>query len=237
MTRDPVEKMRDALVRIRRAWPKPDAPQVTERSRQVPSSKAPLPPSWFTRQSVADDVAFWADAAANARVIPARKSRTVMDTAGHLLRHVDALPAWEWADEVERDLSLGARFLEELTNPPRPAVLLGPCPVEVVAEDGLRGPCGAPVRADVEDASDVRCPNCLTVDTAEGWARRMGVDSGPVTADVLASRLLAVGVRTTANGVRLRSLRGSLPKPVGRDKKGRPLYDTAACLAACLAGE
>ena len=128
-------------------------------------------------------------------------------------------------------------MLEELTSPPRPAVLLGPCPVEVVDEDGTRRPCGTDVRADTERASDVRCPGCLTVDTAEGWARRMKVEPVPVTADVLAVRLLAVGVRTTATGVRMRALRGSLPSPVGYDKRGRALYDTAACLAAVVARE
>ena len=227
-------KLRDVLVRIRRAWPRQDEPRVTERSRQVPGPRVPLPAGWLTRDTVAGDLDYWADVAENNGVTPYRDGRDVIATAGHLLANVDALAAWEWAPELLHDLARGARLLEELTSPPRPAVLLGPCPVEVVDEDGTRRPCGTDVRADTERASDVRCPGCLTVDTAEGWARRMGAASGPVTAEVLAKRLLAVGVRTTATGVRMRSMRGSLPNPVGYDTRGRALYDPTACLAAVV---
>ena len=237
MSGDIEERMRDALVRIRRAWGKEDAPRVTERSRQVPGPVTPLPGSWWTRQAVADDLAYWADAAQHARVIPARDDVEASATAGHLLVNVDALAGWEWAVEVALDLARGARALELLTRPARPAVKLGPCPVEVVAPDGTRRACGVEVRADVERASDVSCTGCGTVDTAEGWARRMGASTGPVTAEVLAQRLLALGVRTTATGVRLRSRRGSLPSPVGYDRRGRALYDAAACLAAVTARE
>ena len=233
------EKLRDSLVRVRRAWPKPDAPRVTGRSRQAPGSRAPVPGSWWIRQAVEGDLARWCDAAEHATITPRRETtdRGVVGGAGYLLRHVDALAEWGWADELALDLARAARALEELTDPARPAVKLGPCPVEVVDPDGTRRPCGAEVRADVDAASDVRCPSCLTVDTAEGWARRMRVESGPVTAEVLAVRLLAVGVRTSAEGVRLRASRGSLPAPVGRDGRGRALYDTAACLAAVVARE
>ena len=141
-------KLRDVLVRIRRAWPRQDEPRVTERSRQVPGPRVPLPAGWLTRDTVAGDLDYWADVAENNGVVPYRDGRDVVATAGHLLANVDALAAWEWADELTHDLARGARLLEELTSPPRPAVLLGPCPVEVVDEDGTRRPCGADVRAE-----------------------------------------------------------------------------------------
>ena len=239
MPRDRVAELRDALVRIRRAWPKDDVQIVTERSRSVPGPRSLLPVSWWTRQAAADDLTYWADVAEAERVIPPTGGAPgdAMATAGRLLAHVDALAAWQWGGEAAHDLGKAARALEAMTAPPRPAVKLGPCPVEVVDPDDTRRPCGTEVRADTENASDVRCPGCLTVDTAEGWARRMKVEPVPVTADVLAVRLLAVGVRTSTTGVRLRSLRGSLPNPVGYDKRGRALYDTAACLAAVVARE
>ena len=237
MTRDRAEDLRDALVRIRRAWPKDDAAAVTERSRQVPGPRTLLPVQWWTRQAIADDLTYWAQVASENRMTPPCRFSDVVGVAGHLLANADVLGAWEWGGELTRDMSRNARVLDEMTRPPRPAVLLGPCPVEVVDPDGTRRPCGAEVRADIERASDVECGGCLTVDTAEGWARRMKVEPVPVTADVLAVRLLAVGVRTTATGVRMRALRGSLPSPVGYDKRGRALYDTAACLAAVVARE
>lgn len=238
MPRDRTTELRDSLVRIRRAWPKDDAPSVTERSRSVPGPRSLLPVSWWTRQAVADDLAYWADVAETEGVIPpSGVPGDAMVTAGRLLGHVDELAAWQWCGEAAHDLGKAARALEAMTAPPRPAVKLGPCPVEVVDPDGTRRLCGNEVRADVENASDVECAACFTVDTAEGWARRMKVEPVPVTADVLATRLLTVGVRTTATGVRLRALRGSLPGPVGYDKRGRALYDTAACLAAVVARE
>lgn len=237
MTDRTVEKLRDSLGRIRRAWPKDDAVGVNAHSRQVPGPRTLLQAAWLIRDAVEGGLTYWADVAHEHRVTPRRDDRTVEGTTAHLLANVDALASWEWAVEMADELAMDARRLEELTNPPRPAVRLGPCPVEVVDLDGTRRPCGAEVRADVDRASDVKCGGCLTVDTAEGWARRMRVDPGHVTAEVLAQRLLAVGVRTTATGVRLRALRGSLPGPVGYDKRGRALYDTAACLAAVLAGE
>ena len=100
MSGDVEGKLRDVLVRIRRAWPRQDEPRVTERSRQVPGPRVPLPAGWLTRDTVAGDLDYWADVAENDGVVPYRDGRDVVATAGHLLANVDALAAWGVPDVV-----------------------------------------------------------------------------------------------------------------------------------------
>lgn len=235
-------QLRDALTRIRRAWPKPDAVQPRERTHRPAGPRVPVSAAWLARRSVVEDLAFWVQAAREDGLAEPEPGRTVdlgdpADCARHLLPHVRALSGWQYADRMLGELLDAVAVLEQLTRPPKPAVLLGPCPVEVPGADGGRGECGGEVRADVDRASDVRCPQCRTVDTIEGWQRRMVGSLGHVTADRLAEVLRRFGIRTTAAGIRQRVHRKSIPSHVDKDAKGRLLYDAEATLAALMAKE
>lgn len=232
----------DALVRIRRAWKRPDAEQERSGGKRPHGPRIPIDLAWFDRTSVAQDIAFWVQAAneaGTARVADDERIDlgNVDQCAGHLLRHAKALSGWEHAERMAWELERAARSIEALTRAPKPRVPLGACPVEIVATDGTREPCGGEVRADVDKASDVKCPRCGTVDTIEWWQRRILGEVGPVTADGLAVVLRRVGIRTSAAGIRQRVHRGSILPTSARDEQGRMLFDPVQVLAGLAARE
>lgn len=233
--------IRDACVRIRRAWVREDAPLSRERRERTPGPSVPLDGAWIIRRTVVEELAYWAHAALDDGALSNPPSPIALGdplaTSGALLADARRLSGWAYGERCAYDLGRVAERIEGLTRDEPPAVLLGPCPVEVVGPDDERTPCGADVRADLDHASDVVCPRCGTVDTVEGWRRRMAADLGHVTAEELARHLRRIGVRTTARGLQQRAHRGTIPAPIGRDDAGRSLWDAEAVMRAFIARE
>ena len=232
--------IRDHLVRITRAWKRDDAPGTGNPPAPGYAPRIPLDNAWLTRRAAVEDLAFWVHATDDAGyriLVDNIEPGDVEAYARHLLAHAAALSGWEYAGRLAADLRRTAEGLERITADPKPAVLLGPCPVEVVNADGEREPCGHELRAGHANLDDVRCSRCRTIDTVEGWQRRIIGDGERATADELASRLRALGIRTTATGVRLRAQRGSIPAPIGTDDRGRRIYDVQRTMRAIMARE
>lgn len=240
-TADIEADLRDLLTRCRKAWRRPDAHVEPARTSRQHGPRSLLRHSWVVRQSVTQDVAFWLHAALDADLVDLGEQRIdatdVEAMCSAMLPAARAISGWEHAETMAAELDDAVRALERLTRDRRPAVQLGECTVELVGADGERRPCGGEVRADVDRASDVRCPRCHTVDTIEGWQRRIVGQVGPVTADRLVVILRGVGIRTTSAGIRQRVIRGSIPKPIDVDERGRNLYDATAVLRALMARE
>lgn len=229
-----------ALATIRRAWPREDDPATTRGRRRPPGPRLPGGPGITIRTACAQDLQYWVRAADGDGVAPLPADGLGHDVTaytGHLLSHARALSGWDYAERMAAELTDHARALEQLTKPPEPTVRLGPCPREIVRPDDTREACGGIVRASTGKPSDVRCPGCGHIDTVEGWQRAIVGELGHVTAEDLAVRLRAIGIRTSADGVRMRVRRGSIPDPVGTDERGRHLWDAEAVLVALMARE
>lgn len=231
------QSIRTDADRIVRAWVQPDAVLGRGQGSGVAGPRVPLDGAWLTRDAITNELAYWAHAADDEGVaVVADGERLDMgspvQTAGHLRDHARELSGWWYAETLAYDLRKLAGQIEALVRGPKLGSALGPCPVEVVTAEGDRVQCGAQVRQEKGEA-EATCSACGTTETAEGWARLMGVEVGPLTAEVVCARLLSIGIRTTPNGLRMRVARGGIPaSAVSRDARGRLLYDLAQTVTA-----
>lgn len=106
---------------------------------------------------------------------------------------------------------------------------IGDCPV-TMADCGEVIVCGAPIR--VWPEKPIRCANCGTEDTLDGWILRLVGTNGLVTSDQLVPILRRrMGIAVTKAAIRQWVKRGVIHSS-GVDEQGRAVFDRVAVFTA-----
>ncbi|WP_369053910.1 hypothetical protein [Kineococcus terrestris] len=228
-------------------------------ARARPGSRLPVREGVLdARAAAAATLAAWTDLLLEVHGQAPRQPLSRHDVpalAAHLSEHVDALAAHPAAADAVAELTALARALDRMTTPDRPdAVFIGRCPVartdRPVGGPRSRGRQGVEAVEDVRDdeagpgecgarlywpraATSTACERCGTSDDVDGWLARMSqsTTSGPLTGQQLAAYLSRrCGREVTYAVVRKWTSQGQLAA-VGKDARGRNLFDPVAALA------
>lgn len=239
------QTLRAALHTIRRCWTYNDQPSDAPH-RGSPRSIIPGGVPTQVRTACVQDLRFWVAAAVDAGIGEppdwvARETDQddVPRLCGRPPGEVRDLSEWDSVARFESEMVEHAWALRQLTVPPTRLVHIGVCPVQVpaLAGDGHREgsrDCGAVVAADPKRPEKVRCKGCGTVDTVEGWQRRMVGKAWPERASALGVRLRRIGITANPALIRKWASRQEIPAHVGVDAEGFSLYDPAAVVAALI---
>lgn len=232
----------DALLTIKRCWPRPNAPRGTggvgSHKGHKPGSAAPGGSPTVLRASLVRTLACWVHAALDDGKIEIPPKANVdlsnpVTSVKVLLPHVGTLVGWSQARHLWKELRQEARTIERLTREPATGVRIGNCPRERVLVSGERVTCGGDLWATEGRASDVKCPLCGAKDTVEQWRREIVGDLGVATADELARKLIEWGIRqATPGSVRIMAHRRQIPRASTDPKTGRKVYDVRKVIDA-----
>lgn len=199
-------------------------------------SGSPHPPEPLSRErreartAIRAELVSWCLAVMEDRQVSA-PADTVDGMCSFLQRHLEWIAGSEHAEEFAHGIAGIAAEARRVAYPRRPtSTYIGDCPIEIEAEDGALGPCGAAVRAYAGE-SLVTCPSCGTFGSVEWWQSVIVGTDRIVTGAVLAALLSARYMRPIDGSTVRQWVHREKIGRVGADPKGRPLYDVDAVIA------